>query len=315
MSARMLFTVNVCPKIHLMLSVKRVWLRSCQRFSRRVFTPFFSTRGQGFAMLSATMQEVSDRAQRQNRKFEGISLIYLVFFVLAVLTPSLVVRDYFGIAQIHVEEILIFVMGLFGLLTFTVYERLMEKRVAERDHATQSAERVTKELVESYKYIGSMNRQIEILKKLANETSVSLVTQDAYWKDLLQSLASNAASCTGASRALIRCVELEKLRTECEIFHGPDTEQIRIANKELRQMRVTGALHAFVRTEDGETVLIVPSGARASVKAHVIVACSSSEVSDVEISLLRVLSNQAELVYHTLVRPRGAVASSPTMNV
>lgn len=252
------------------------------------------------------MAQAADTSQQQTKRFEGISLVYLTFFVLAVLAPSIITRGYFGIPQVVLEEILIFLSGLASIVTFTVYERILEKRIQERDVATELADRAKKELVESYRYIGSMNRQMEVLKKLANETSMSLVTSDAYWKDLLQSLASNAASCADASRVLIRFVELEKLRTEREVHVEADgASPLTFSNRELRRLSEAGTSHAFLRTDAGEDVLIVASDHQSSpVKAHVILAVDPSRLSEVEISLVKVLANQAELIYHHLLRPK-----------
>ena len=248
----------------------------------------------------------TDKGHKQTKRFEGISLVYLVFFVLAVMAPSLVRRDYFGISQTVLEETFIFVMGLASLLTVVVYERMMEKRLLERDTATQNVERVTKELVESYKYIGSINRQLEVLKKLANETSISLVKSDAYWKDLLQSLASNAASCVNAPRVLVRFVELEKLRTDREVFFSRGAKDaLKLSNKELRKLHDQHSISAFFRTEDGCELLVVASDQKDSpIHAFLIVEADASRITDVDISLMKVFANQAELVYASLIRTR-----------
>ncbi len=71
--------------------------------------------------------------------------------------------------------------------------------------------------------------------------------------------------------------------------------------------------HAFIRAEDGEEVLVVLSDVKSLIKAYVIIASDSSQISDLEISLLKVLSYQAELVYHTLIKPRDM--SSPLLLV
>lgn len=257
------------------------------------------------------MAPATDKSQLQTKRFEGISFVYLVFFVLAVVTPSLVSRDYFGISQKVLEETLIFIMGLASLVTVAIYERIMEKRLLEREAATQNAERVTKELVESYKYIGSINRQFEVLKKLANETSISLVKSDAYWKDLLQSLATNAASCVDAGRVLIRFVELDKLRTDREVFFGRGASlPPKLSNKELRKLHEQGAPHAFLCNEEGCELLVVPSDRKDSrVRAFLIVETDSSQVADADLSLVKVFANQAELVYSSLVRGRDTDAS------
>ncbi len=250
--------------------------------------------------------DATRKREERSSRFESVSLVYLAFFVLAVLTPSIISHDYLGLPQMYWEEILIFFTGLGSLVTFSVYERLMEKRTQERDAATQSAERAKKELVESYKYIGSVNRQIEVLKKLANETSTKLTKSNVYWKDLLQSLASNAATSAGADRVLIRFVELNKLRTDREVMHAIGrVKQIKFANRELKAMHDSGASHAFVKSEDGTDILVIPSEKRDSdIKAYLLIAGSQNTVSDIEISLLKVFANQAELVYHNLIREK-----------
>lgn len=246
------------------------------------------------------------RPSRQSNRFEWVSLVYLTFFVLAVLAPSIVRDSYFGIPEMYWEEVLIFITGLGSLITFSVYERLMEKRIQERDAAAETADRAKRELVESYKYIGSVNRQMEVLKKLTNETSISLVKSDAYWKDLLHSLASNAATCANSGRVLIRFVELQKLRTEREAYFGlEDKRPIKFANKDLRALNESGAPHAFLNAEDGTSVLVIPSDKKnTDVKAHMLVAVDPSAITDMEISLLKVFANQAELVYHHLIREK-----------
>jgi len=252
------------------------------------------------------MAFTSEIERKQTRRFEGISLVYFVFFLLAVLAPSLVRHDYFGISQTMLEETLIFVMGLASLSTFAIYERIMEKRLLERNTTTQNVERVTKELVESYKYIGSINRQLDVLKKLANETSLSLVTSNAYWKDLLQSLASNAASCVDASRVLVRFVELERMRTDREVFFSRGAKDaLKLSNKELRKLHDQRLTSAFLHTENGDELLVVASDQKDShTRAFLIVEADSSRITDADISLIKVFANQAELVYSSLIRER-----------
>ena len=96
-------------------------------------------------------------------RLEWISLVYLALFVLAVLSPSLISKGYFGIDERHVEEFFIFIFGLVGIATFSFYERIMEKKDREHEDAKNEYDRARKELIESYKYIGSVNRKIEVL--------------------------------------------------------------------------------------------------------------------------------------------------------
>lgn len=249
---------------------------------------------------------VLDVRPKQNgtKRIEWIYLVYLVFFLLAVMSPSIVKQGYLGLDQSYIEEILIFVFGLAGLTTFAFYERIMERRLKERDEAIDHAEKAKSELIESYQYIGSVNRQIEVLKSLVNKTSISLVDTDSYWKDILQSLAANAAASVNAKSVLIRFLDLDKLRTEREIFHAVGkAKQLRMSNKELRKLHDFGSSHAFMRTEDGEEILVVPSDRKeSSVKVYFLLTTDPSKTTDQDVSLAKVFANQAELVYHSLMR-------------
>ena len=235
-------------------------------------------------------------------RLEWISLVYLVLFVLAVLSPSLVTRGYFGIDERHVEEAMIFIFGLVGLATFSLYQRLMEGKEKEHQSAKNDYERAKRELVESYQYIGSINRQIELLKRLANQTSLKIVASNSLDKELLTSLLSSAAASVNAKRAYIRYMELERLRTVSEIAHAiEDATPLKLANKDLRKLHDSGASHAFMRTEDGHEVLVVPSDHESRrVKAYLLIVTNSEQARHYDTSLLKVFANQAELLHYTL---------------
>ncbi|MFA6504159.1 MAG: hypothetical protein WCT54_04510, partial [Patescibacteria group bacterium] len=57
-------------------------------------------------------------SDERSKKFQWISLAYLVLFMLAVFSPSLVRGDVLGLNEAHVEELLIFVFGLSGIAIF-----------------------------------------------------------------------------------------------------------------------------------------------------------------------------------------------------
>ncbi len=252
------------------------------------------------------MPEAKDEGRLSyTKRAEWISLVYLVIFVLAVMAPSIVRGDFLGIPEAQVEEILIFIFGLVGLVTFSLYERVMEKRLKERDEAQDTAKRALNELVDSYKYIGSINRHIELLQKLVNQTSLSLVERNAYGKDILQSMIASAVSTVDAESAFIRVVELDKLRTDYEIFHKTAEPNLKVANKELRNLHQYNASHAFVATEDGKEVLVVPSDRKQTgSKAYLLMKVDPAKITEIDISLLKVFVNQAELVYHQLLRKK-----------
>lgn len=243
-------------------------------------------------------------------------MAYLILFMLAVFSPSLVTRDYFGVHETHVEEFLIFVFGFTGIAIFMFYEKLMEKKEKENQEIMDACEQAKKELVSSYQYIGSVNRQLDLLKKLINDTSVSMYEQAKLSKDLLHSLASAASVSFGGAPALLRFVHLDKLRTEGE-FHFPnhkDNNNWRIANKELKRVHEENRISSFVN--EGESLILVPSDQRSgSLKAFLIVKDIDNRSKDFDPSVLKVFVNQAELVFRDLRQVDKNEADSPLGHV
>jgi hypothetical protein len=200
----------------------------------------------------------------------------------------------------NVEETLIFIFGMAGLGTFTLYERVMEHREHERDQALSDRDQARRELVSSYEYIGAVNRQIDALKKLANETATSLTESDRVRKDLFQSLAASAAALVHSQHAVIRIVALDRLRTIREFLLDPK-QQMSVHNRDLRSVHDGGQSHAFVRSEEGHEVLVVPSDRQDLVsKAFILVRTNSDQVPNVDPGLLKVYANQAEVLYRVL---------------
>lgn len=247
-------------------------------------------------------------------RLEWISLLYLAFFVLAVISPSLYTHGYFGLSQTRLEELTIFAFGLAGLLTFTFYERLMERRDKEREHAEVGYQKAKNELIESYAYIGSINRKIEMLKKVSNDTSLSVVGEQKIPKELFQALVANACAAIGAQSALLRFVELEKLRTEREFGHAMEGKPVfRIPNKDLRALHEGGEPHGFVRSEDAKEILVIPSDRRGPLKAYLLFALDSKEISEIDTSLLKVFANQAEMLYQSFSRTEKMKLPAPEL--
>ncbi len=234
-------------------------------------------------------------------RLEWISLVYLAIFVLAVLSPSLVTSSMWGIPEHRLEEGMIFFFGIIGLTTFSIYQRILERSEKAREDVSNEYERAKRELVESYQYIGSINRQIEVLKRVANQTSLKIVGNNHLSKDLLMSLLTSAASSVGARMAAIRYVDLEKARTQHELLHSLDgRKSFKISNRELCRLHEEGTSHATVRNEDGQEILIIPSDHHSrTIKAYLLIIPDNAREL-IDTSLLKVFANQAELLHYTL---------------
>ena len=238
-----------------------------------------------------------------SHRVQWISLVYLLFFALAVISPSLYSQGYFGFTQTQLEESTIFVFGMAGIITFSVYQRLMERREHEREKAENDFQKAQAELIESYAYIGSINRKIELLKKLADETTVSAVDpQKRIPKELFHALAAHARAAVGAEAALIRFVELPRLRTEREFAHDPEAQNIfHVANKDLRTMHEQHQPHGTLTMDNGKHALVIPSDRTGAIKGYLLLQLKPQEAAEADISILKVFVNQAEVLHQQFV--------------
>jgi hypothetical protein len=240
----------------------------------------------------------------RSKKFQWISIVYLLLFALAVFSPSLVKQGYFGLHEQHVEEALIFLFGLAGISIFMLYERLMEKKEKEHLAVQDACDRARRELVSSYQYIGSLNRKMDTLKKIANDTSVSIYEQDQLSKDLLDSLVRAASGTIGGSPALLRVIRLDKLRTEHEVFHdmsiNKNGKSLHISNKELKQIHDENKAYHFFSADEQRFVAIPSDRNSGGHKAFLILKWHDEPEESFDPSVLKVFTNQAELIYGVL---------------
>lgn len=242
--------------------------------------------------------------EERSNKFQWISVVYLVLFVMAVFSPSIVRGGLFGVSEQHIEEILIFLFGVAGLAIFMLYERLMERAEKEHNKIQDTFERVKRELVSSYQYIGSLNRQLDTLKQLTNDTSVSIYEQNKISKDLLHSLVRAASGSVGGKAGVLRFVHLDKLRTEAEFHHKPEgngqSAVDKVSNKELKRIHDQGIKFDKLVTENRQWLVIPSDRQVGEVKAFMVLDHVPAVFEEFDPSVLKVFVNQAELVFRAL---------------
>ncbi len=256
--------------------------------------------------------------EERSKKFQWISVVYLILFVLAVFSPSLIGSGYFGFQEHHIEEGLIFLFGLAGISIFMLYEKMMEKKEKEHLVVMDACDRARRELVSSYQYIGSLNRQMEMLKQLTNDTSISIYEQDQLSKDLLDSLVRSASSALGGAPSLLRVIRLDKLRTEHEVFHDMSKSKniptLRIANKELKQIHDQNKQYHFFTTDNQHFVAVPSDRHSGDHKAFLISKIKEDQENTFDPSILKVFVNQAELIYRVLQK-NGQIATNAPLDL
>lgn len=92
--------------------------------------------------------------------------IYLVIFILAILTPKFIQHEFFLLKENDIESLLIFCFGAFGFMVYLAKEKMLLRVFREKLHLQKQTNIITRDLSDSYSYIGEMNRKLDIVKEL-----------------------------------------------------------------------------------------------------------------------------------------------------
>ncbi|MDP3957553.1 MAG: hypothetical protein Q8Q10_03580 [bacterium] len=92
--------------------------------------------------------------------------IYLTLFILVVLTPEIIAEGALFLREEDVESLVIFCFGLFGFALYLAKEKALWRVFQEKLHLQKRAHLITRDLSDSYSYIGGMNRKFDIVKEL-----------------------------------------------------------------------------------------------------------------------------------------------------
>ncbi len=89
--------------------------------------------------------------------------IYVIIFLVAVLTPDIVREDFYFFPQERTEEIVIFLLGAVGFFIFVITENKLTQEKKIKKTQEKKLDQTGKDLAESYGYIGEVNRKMDIL--------------------------------------------------------------------------------------------------------------------------------------------------------
>lgn len=93
--------------------------------------------------------------------------VYLISLTFIVFIPTLVTQGYWMFDVRTMQEIIILLLGLVGFVIFLVMERSLNRLLAEKSSFQRQVTRMSKDLTNSYSYIGETNRKLDILENIA----------------------------------------------------------------------------------------------------------------------------------------------------
>ena len=143
--------------------------------------------------------------------------LYLIVFILAVLTPDIIRHDLYFLGEERAEEVMIFILLTAAFILYLVKERQFFSVSKEKTEIQKEAHYMTRDLTNSYLYIGEANRKLEILKHIAlgiQESPVNgSIRKRAEYDTILEAIHILGKS----NNFIVRFVNLEDKTTAKEI--------------------------------------------------------------------------------------------------
>ena len=105
--------------------------------------------------------------------------LYLIIFTLIVFVPTAIQDGFYVFDKAQTQEFTILILGSLGFLAFLVQEKRLKKNIAEKSSIQRKVNSITKDLTQSYSYIGEVNRKLDILENitLSHPESLYLTTK------------------------------------------------------------------------------------------------------------------------------------------
>lgn len=92
--------------------------------------------------------------------------LYLIFFIIAVFTPDIITKDFPSLSEEKAEELIIFILGATAFAIFMATEKKLNFQLREKSNIQREASMASKDLTNTYTYIGEINRKMDILKEI-----------------------------------------------------------------------------------------------------------------------------------------------------
>lgn len=147
--------------------------------------------------------------------------IFLILFLFATATPEVIQGRVFGLDEELAETVIIFLLGAFGFLIFFLKEKSLLRQIGEKILLQREKSDITKDLSESYSYIGETNRRLDLVKGLVLSIpeAVELLRRGETRKAYHPFEKSVLTACKSAA-FLIRIVDTGRGTVEKEIRNG-----------------------------------------------------------------------------------------------
>ena len=224
--------------------------------------------------------------------------IFAILFTIAVLIPDIIRVDTSLLVEERLEEVAIFVLGSVAFLTFIQNERRIALQKKEKEKAQKKMEQTVKDLVDSYSYIGEVNRKMDILMGVALGLADHSTLDKKKEKEAYESIINATNFLLKSNNAIIRFVNTKtgKLEKDVKLLDGNSPS---VSNKELIEMG------DYVNMKKSNNVLVISSPQKVNeVKSYLIVSDYDEDEEDKpkNIEILKLFASQAIFLYSYMLK-------------
>lgn len=218
--------------------------------------------------------------------------IFLVLFLIAVLVPDIIRRDFYFLSETRMEEINIFLLGIVAFFVFIRNERQIYLQKKDKEKDLKKINQTVKDLVESYSYIGEVNRKMDILMNIALGLADSSNIDKDREKEIYGSIISASNFLMKAEYTTLKFVNLatKKVEKSFSINH----ENIPVKNTDLM------AMQEDVNVKKIGNCLIICSHQKINNTKSYLIICGyneEEEASPKNMEILKVFASQAIFLY------------------
>ena len=215
--------------------------------------------------------------------------IYLSIFILAILAPQFIQSGNRLLREEDIESLLIFCFGTLGFMIYLAKEKTFLRMIREKLHLQKQTSMITRDLTDSYSYIGEMNRKLDIVKDFIFQLPKAAVAFEKKEGDIYASLLQSASQLAKTDRVALCFIHAKKKTIE-QIFEKSPQKSM-AAHLDAASLLAEGKL--FWEEQD-YAVVRSPSQAK-GVIAFFVFAKTKNHIEDSDV--YKMLVSQALLLY------------------
>jgi len=219
--------------------------------------------------------------------------IFSVLFIIAVMIPDIIRGNIYFLQEERAEEVVLFILGSVAFLTFLQNERRLAIQKKEKENAQKQMHQTVKDLVDSYSYIGEVNRKMDILMEVALGLADRSLLDRKKEREVYESIVNATNFLLKASTTTLRFINVETKKTERE-FKMPEESSVHIPNENLIDMPEN------VNVKKEKNCLIIASSQKINqIKGYFIISDydDTEEKKPKNIEILKLFASQAIFLY------------------